>query len=84
MKRTKYYESIDKDSGGQRAYLFEDYPHTFRYGIEKPATEIYERMKKELNCVSYDYTVDPEEQRKFENNIKWKTRMTKLRFHLGI
>lgn len=82
--RVRYYESIEKGAGGERAYLFEDYPHTYRYGIEKPAPEIYARMKKELHCVPYDYTVDPEEQRKFERNIKWKTRMTKARFWLGI
>jgi len=83
-KRTEYYESVAKGAGFPACYLFEDYAHTFLRGIEKIDAQLADKVKKEMPKVSYEYTINEAEQKKFECAVRLKTGMTKLRYHLGL
>lgn len=83
-KRVNYYESVAPGSGFPACYLFEDYPHTYLYGIEKIEPELLERILTDMNRVSYSYKINECEQKKFERSIWWKTLITKLRYQIGL
>ncbi len=78
-KRVDYYESISRGAGFPECYLFEDYRHSYNYGIEKISPNLFAQIKSEMKPVSYDFYVDEKEQSKFEKRLKWKTRITKIR-----
>lgn len=83
-KRVEYYEAMAKDSGFPACYLFEDYPHSYRYGIEHIDAELLRHIQKEMKQVSYTYHVDEAEQKEFARQIRVKTFLTKLRYRFGI
>ena len=83
-KRVEYYESVAKGAGFPGCYLFEDFPHTYQYGIEKIKPELLQRIQQEMQQVSYTYTVDPAAQKKFERAIRLKTGIVNLRYRLGL
>lgn len=83
-KRVDYYEAIEKGAGFPACYLFEDYPHTYLYGMEQIEKQLLDRLKSEMKAVSYHYRVDEAEQRKFERAVRLKTWITKIRARVGV
>ena len=83
-RRVDYYESINKGDGHHACYLFEDYPHSYSYGMEKIEPELLDDIKANLKMVQYEYVVDQKAQKAFERKIKLKTMITRLRAKLSI
>ena len=83
-KRVEYYESIDSGAGSRECYLFEDYPHTYRYATETIPLPLLDAIKKEMRPVSYPYHVDTEQQTRFELKNRWISKIAHMRIHLGI
>jgi glycosyltransferases involved in cell wall biogenesis len=83
-KRVDYYEAIEKGAGFPACYLFEDYPHTYLYGVEHIEKNLMEKLKREMVAVTYDYQVNEKEQRAFERSLSMKTKITKIRSVFGI
>lgn len=83
-KRSDYYATFGEESGFLKYYLYEKYPHTLLKGIEKLTPTILELLKKELNPVEYQYKVNFQEQIKHKIAINLKTKLTKLRYKIGL
>ena len=83
-KRVDYYESINKGDGFPACYLFEDYPHSYSYGIEKIEPTLLADIKANMKMVPYEYIVNAKEQKEFERKIKLKTMIAHMRAKLCI
>lgn len=83
-KRVDYYESIHKGDGFPECYLFEDYPHSYSYSMEKIDPVLLNDIKRGLKPVEYEYSVNSVEQRNFERKIKLKSKIAHLRAKLSI
>ncbi len=83
-KRVDYYESFHKGDGFPACYLFEDYPHSYSYGMEKIEPTLLADIKQNMRQVEYEWAVDSVEQKKFERKIKLKAQIAHLRAKLSI
>lgn len=83
-ERVEYYEAIEPGAGFPACYLFEDYPHTYLYGIERIKKDLWQKIKREMKAMPYKYRIDQAEQRKFERMVSIKSKITKMRFFLGV